>query len=136
MKKLECALESPEGEPIPWEAFDNPDEPRTIFQFIVRDRKMRVDQKTLMADRPPIAIIHAVDNRVVRLEFYEGHDELTCSFDLRSKELQGKDLPLWMGADPCAYDPAKFLKEAFSYPEELTRPWLKALHEKLDKPEE
>src|SRR5262249_4038747 len=35
---------------------DNPDEPRCLFQFILTDRRIRVDKKKFMADRPVIAV--------------------------------------------------------------------------------
>jgi hypothetical protein len=35
-----------------------------------------------------------------------------------------------MDHDPQAYDPAKFLKEIFGMPEEITRPMLEELHKK------
>jgi hypothetical protein len=127
VENLECSLKH-EGEQLSWKLFNNPDEPRTIFQFILGDRKWRVDENTLMADRPPVAVVTAMDNKAVRLEFYEGHDALTCSFDVRAEELQGKDMPLWMTSDPQAYDPIKFLKEAFGLPEDFTRPVMKSLH--------
>jgi len=115
ISKLECALEA-EGQQLNWKVFNNPDEPRTIFQTILGDRKIRVDQHTAMADRPPMAVVSVVNNKAVRLEFYEGHDALALSFDLRSKELSGKDLPRWMEVDPQAYNPYKFLKEALGFP--------------------
>jgi hypothetical protein len=45
-----------------------------------------------MADRPPIAIATIKDNKVVRFEFYQGHDSLAKEFDLRSEELQKANL--------------------------------------------
>lgn len=127
VKALECALVH-EGEAMAWEMLDNPAETRTLFQFILADRKRRVDEHTMMADRPPIAVVTAVDNQAVRLEFYEGHDALTCTYDFRSKELAGKDLPRWMGQDPMTYDPAKFLKETLGFDENFARAAMKALH--------
>lgn len=55
--KLTCALVSQDGEALSWEVFYNPEEPRTIFQSIERDRRKRVDEKTLMADRPSFAVV-------------------------------------------------------------------------------
>lgn len=81
-----------------------------------------------MADRPDFCVITAMDNKAVRLEFYEGHDALELVYDLRAKELHGKDLPKFMENDPQAYDPAAFLKEAFGLPEEFTKPLLEELH--------
>ncbi len=107
-----------EGEPIPWEALDNPAERRTLLQFILGDRRVRVDKHTFMADRPPIAVATVIDGAVVRLEFYEGHDALEKTFDLRAPALQGKTLPNWMDVDPMAYDPVAFL-QSIGFPREV-----------------
>lgn len=124
---LECALEH-EGEKISWEGFDNPDEPRSLFQSILRDRKRRIDEHTMMADRPSFAVITATGGKAVRLEYYEGHDALQLVFDLRSKELQGKKLPNFLDEDPQAYNPAKFLEEVLGIPESVSKPILDEVH--------
>lgn len=67
-----------------------------MFQSIRRDRELRVDKETLMADRPGFALITAMDNKAVRLEYYEGHDALSLVYDVKAKELQGKKLPNFM----------------------------------------
>ena len=36
VRALECALETKEGENVTWNDVDNPDEPRTLFQSILR----------------------------------------------------------------------------------------------------
>jgi len=130
VRALECTLETEKGEKITWDDVDNPNEPRTLFQSILGDRRRRVDQKTFMADRPSFCVVTSMDGKAVRLEFYEGHDALSLTYDLRSKELQGKKLSNFMDHDPQAYDPAKFLKETFGMPEEITRPILEELHKK------
>lgn len=127
VEALECALEH-EGEKISWEGFDNPNEPRSLFQSIIRDRKRRIDEHTMMADRPSFAVITAMDGKAVRLEYYEGHDALQLEFDLRSKELQGKKLPNFLDEDPQAYNPAKFLEEFFGIPESVSKPILDETH--------
>lgn len=130
VEALQCALVNPKNqEPLTWAAVNNEAEPRTIFQAILADRKMRIDDRTLMADRPSFCVITAVDGRAVRLEFYEGHDALGLVYDLRSAELAGKDLPQWMESDPQAYDPAAFLKQAFGIQQKISEPILKSLHE-------
>ena len=111
-----------QGEAIQWKALNDPAESRTLLQCVLGDRRERVDKKRLMADRPPIAVATIVDGQVVRLEFYEGHDGLEKTFDLRSAELQGKALPDWMGRDPRAYDQVAFLQQAFGLPEAFTIP--------------
>lgn len=110
IESLECVL-SHKGQRLTWKEFDNPDEPCTLFQSIINDRKMRVDEHTLMADRPSFAVVTAMDVKAVRLEYYEGHDTLKLVYDLRAKELQGKKLPNFMEYGPHGYDPSKFLGE-------------------------
>ena len=122
-----------EGELIPWSALNDPTEARTLLQFVLTDRRQRVDQGHLMANRPPIAVATVVDGTVVRLEFYEGHDALQKTFDLRSPDLQGKTLPDWMERDPQAYDPVAFLQEAFGLPPAFTRPLLNVAHQDPEK---
>ncbi|MEW6170662.1 MAG: hypothetical protein AB1472_03810 [Candidatus Omnitrophota bacterium] len=131
-KTYELALETEQGEKVEWIHLDDPDEFRTLFQFIVADRRSRVDKKIFMADRPSFCVLTIWNNQIVRLEFYEGHDALSLVYDIRSKELQGKKLPNFMDEDPQAYDPAKFLKETFGFPEEFTKP-LKSLLDELHK---
>lgn len=126
---LECDLYDQDRQ-LTWLDLDNPSEPRTIFQSILGDRKMRVDEHTLMADRPSFAIVTAIGNRAVRCEYYEGHDSLSLVYDLRAKEIHGKDLPNFMDKDPQAYDPVKFLKDTFGIPEKLSKPILDAAHKK------
>jgi len=82
-----------------------------------------------MADRPAFAVATVANDAVVRLEFYEGHDALECTYDLRSAALQGKDLPRWLERDPLAYDPVAFLKEFLGLPEDFPRPLRDAIHE-------
>lgn len=129
VKSLECFLEH-KGEKLTWNDFDNPEEPRTLFQSIRRDRGLRIDKKTFMADRPSFAVITAMDNKAVRLEYYEGHDALSLVYDVKSKELQGKELSNFLDEDPQAYDPAKFLREAFGISEEFSKPLLDEAHDK------
>lgn len=132
-RKFECALVSDQGEAITWDGLDNPEEPLTILQYVVRDRKLRIDQGKIMADRPPFAVVTIRDQRVVRLEFYEGHDALECTYDLRAPELQGVKLPRYLERDPQAYDPVEYLKSAGLVPpgtEEIIREMLREIHKK------
>lgn len=114
VRELECALA--DGEALTWDDFDNPAEPRTLFQAIARDRGRRIDQGTYMADRPPFAVVTVHGDRAVRLEYYEGHDALALVYDVRAPELQGKPLPRYLERDPHAYDPAAFLEEILGAP--------------------
>jgi hypothetical protein len=110
-EQLECRLEW-ESCPLKWQYFSDPKGPHRIFSIILRDRKRRVEENTLMVTRPPIAVITVRGIQAVRLEFYEGHNKLALALDLRSQELQGRELPLWLTTDPRAYDPAKFIQES------------------------
>ena len=127
VKMLECILQS-DSEKLTWDAFDNPEEPRTLFQAILNDRKRRVDNKTLMADRPNFCVVTAVAGRAVRLEYYEGHDALSKVYDVRSEELEDKSLPDYLTSDPNAYDPAAFLEKLLGIPKEISKPILDAIH--------
>lgn len=127
LHKYELDLEH-QGEKISWEDIDNIEESRTFLQSILNDRKMRVDNHTLMADRPSFAVATIYQDRIVRIEYYEGHDALKKVYDLRSKELQDKEMPDFMTSDPQAYDPAEFLEEAFGIPREISEPILKEIH--------
>ena len=115
VKKLECRLQK-DGKLLTWDVFDDPNDPRTLFQFIIRDRELRVDKKMLMADRPPVAVVTVLDGKAVRLEYYEGHDALALVYDLRAPELAGKKLPAWLESDPYAYDPTAFLEATLWIP--------------------
>jgi hypothetical protein len=82
--KLNCLLVDPQDhtQRITWADLNNPDEGRTLFQSILTDRRIRIDEKNLMADRPPFAVLNVVKgesgeyDQVIRLEYYEGHDAL------------------------------------------------------------
>jgi hypothetical protein len=133
LKACRCALVSPDGrEPVSWFDLDNPDEPRTLLQCILGDRRIRVDQQTFMADRPPIAVATVLDGVCVRFEFYEGHDALSKTFDLRSSEWRDKELADWMDHDPQAYDPLEFLKSA-GISDNWVKPLLDAVHQETER---
>ena len=112
-----------------WPNLDDPDGEHTVFHAILMDRLLRIDSNKIMADRPPFIVVTEEDGRVVRLEMYEGHDYLECTYDLRSAELIGRDLPLYMPTDPCGYDPAEFMAEMFGIPKALIRAWQRATHD-------
>ena len=85
LREYDLAVRSEDGEPVPWDAIDDPDEPESICQHVVRDREQRVDDGTIMADRPPVAIftIDEEAGEIVRVEYYWGHDRLGLEYDLR-----------------------------------------------------
>ncbi|MBO8160617.1 MAG: hypothetical protein H0Z24_03190 [Thermosipho sp. (in: Bacteria)] len=91
VKSFECALEY-NGQKLTWKDFDNPQEPKTLFRAIVRDREKRIDKKMLMADRPPFCVITVDKGKAVRLEYYEGHNKLSLIYDVRAPELKNKKL--------------------------------------------
>lgn len=127
IKQLECDLMHGDKQ-LSWKDFDNPDEERTIFRSIEQDRKIRIDEKTLMADRPSFAVVTEHEGKAIRVEYYEGHDALALIYDVRSEELEGKELPNFMDSDPNAYDPVEFLKDIFGMPEDFTRPIIDEIH--------
>jgi len=130
LKKYKLDLvDEKSGQKITWRHLDDPDLKQSIFRAIESDRALRIDEKEIMADRPTFAAITIQDNRIVRLEFYAGHDALEKIYDFRAKELHGKKLPDYMEKDENAYDPAKFLKEHFGIDEKFSVPILKKLHE-------
>lgn len=92
LKALRSDLVAENGEPITWVDLDNPDEPRTLLQFILGDHKHRVDQHATMANQPPFGVATVVNGACVRFEFYEGYRTLKKTHDLRSKDLQGVEL--------------------------------------------
>jgi hypothetical protein len=99
VRDLECGLQV-EGEPLSWDAFDDPTEQRTLFQKILEDRYMRVNKRTLMSERPSFCAITSIDGRAVRLEFYEGKRTLKLVFDIRAKEYEEEKWPNFLDRDP------------------------------------
>ena len=98
---------------------NDPRDASAIFQFILGDRRMRIDQPRLMAHRRPFAAQTELDGVVVRMEFYEGHEPLECTDDTQSAELSGKDLPEWIERDAHTYDPVAFLVEWWGMPPDI-----------------
>jgi len=84
---------------------------RVLFNSILADRKIRVDQKIPLADRPKFAICTIINDVCERIEFYEGHDRLEKTFDLRSKRLAKMNLEDFLTEDEYGYEPIKFLKQ-------------------------
>lgn len=120
VKELECAL-TYEGDLLDWEVLDDPDEKNMIFRTVERDRKRRVDEQKSMPDRAAFAVIYAIENVAVRMEFYEGSDELEQLYDARCEELEGKDLANFQDYDPQAHDGASVFGEAFGLPPDLAQ---------------
>lgn len=108
IKKYELNIFDIDGNKITWADLDNEDN-RSLFKNIFLDREERIDNNTAMADRPPFVVCTIEENKIIRLEFYEGHDALELVYDLRRKEDQGKELKPYMEEDENAYNPVEFL---------------------------
>ena len=108
IKKYELNIFDVDGNKITWADLDNEDD-RSLLKNIVEDRKTRIDNKIAMADRPPFIAVTIADNKIIRLEFYEGHDILELVYDLRQKCDIGKELKPYMAEDENAYNPIDFL---------------------------
>ena len=132
MKNFELDL-SEENKKVTWNDIDNPEEPRTILQAIIKDRELRVDKRKLMADRPPFAVFTTQWNRIIRLEFYEGHDALKKVYDIRNEHFQKINMSDYLEKDPQAYDPVEFLYKTFGLRKEFTEPLLKKIHQEEEK---
>ena len=83
---------------------------RSLFDYIIFDRQIRIDQNKMIVDRPSTAVVTVENNAIIRLEFYKGHDSLRLILDLRSDNLSEKDLPIYLPKDNLEYDPVIFLK--------------------------
>lgn len=70
------------GRKVAWEQINDPGNIRTIFQHIIEDRRLRNDHDIALADRPPFVILWEHKKRIVRLEYYEGHDTLQLVYDI------------------------------------------------------
>lgn len=64
----------------------------TILNSIIKDRENRVDENIPMYSRPQFAICTVDNDKIVRFEFYQGDDQLILEYDLRSLELQSKEI--------------------------------------------
>ena len=96
LKALRCDLLADSGEPITWADIDNVEEPRTLLQFILSDRKLRVANGAAVTNQPPFGVATVVDGACVRFEFYEGRETLKKTYDLRSRELSRVELADFM----------------------------------------
>lgn len=108
IKGYELNIFDVDGNKIEWKDLDNEND-RSLFRNIVLDREERIDNHTAMADRPPFIVCTIEDNKLIRLEFYEGHDSLELVYDLRRKEDQEKELKPYMAKDENSYNPVEFL---------------------------
>ena len=133
IKQFECNLidHTENDKKLNWNDFYNVDDNRTLFKHILGDREIRVDNKTAMADRPSFCVLTEHENKIIRLEYYEGHDSLSLKYDIRSKELEGKELKNFMDKDENGYNPIEFLQEVFGIPAEISKPILEKAHKEI-----
>jgi hypothetical protein len=117
---------------LSWNDFYNDDD-RSLFKYILNDRKLRVDNNKFMADRPPFCVLTEKDNRIIRLEYYQGHDSLKLVYDIRNHELMNKELPNFLDKDENGYNPSEFLEKVFGISKDITKPILDKLHGNEDK---
>jgi hypothetical protein len=73
-----------------WLAFDNVEQNLSILQVIKNDRRQRNLEglEGMMANRPPFAIFKEFGGVITGVAYYEGHDELSCSFNFGIGEIE------------------------------------------------
>ena len=78
------------GESFAWEDLNWTDNraglgKRSLMQCIVNDRRVRINQKTLMNGRPPYIILDVAGDSVVRFRYYEydGQDGHILDIDIK-----------------------------------------------------
>jgi DNA-binding XRE family transcriptional regulator len=108
VKEYELDIFDIDGNKINWSDLENENN-RSLFKNILMDRKTRIDEGKTMADRPPFIAVTVEENKIIRLEFYEGHDSLELIYDLRQKQDIGKELKPYMEKDENSYNPVEFL---------------------------
>lgn len=113
LKKYKLNISDENGNNLSWDDLDNSKHKESLFCNIVRDRRMRVDKGNIMADRPPYCVAYTDENEVVRIEYYEGHDELIQIYDIRRNDLYGEILESDMKKDAQRFDISKNLVEYF-----------------------
>ncbi|MDF1618560.1 hypothetical protein [Petrocella sp. FN5] len=90
LKKFELDVHTKSGEKITWEKLEGAKD--SIFRAILDDRVLRVNKEQMMADRPTMCCVTINENRIIRIEYYEGHDKLEQIYDIRFKDDYGKQL--------------------------------------------
>ncbi len=99
------------GLPQYWRLAKDPREVRAIFRFILADRRVRVERPRLLLVRPPSSGSAQRDGAEAREEFFEGHDEIERSDQIRSPAQPADESPKWMEPNEQTDDPAEFLAE-------------------------
>jgi len=104
VKRHVLSLSDTSGKPLVWSDLDDIQNKYTLMQTILYDRKLRIDSNTIMADRPPFCVFTVHENRIVRLEYYQGHDSLQLIYDIRAYEFYGLKMAVFLPYDKSAYD--------------------------------
>lgn len=68
----------------------------TLFQAILSDRKLRMDEGKRIDCRPPFAVATIDEGRIVRLEYYAGTDYHELQYDLRATGLANKPMKCFL----------------------------------------
>ena len=92
-----------QGKQVDWQELFDPNNYRSIFQAILDDRERRVDQREIMCDRPPFAVVTVTENGIERVEYYEGHDRLEMLYDLSSPNFRTRKMRNYIDKDPHPY---------------------------------
>lgn len=104
VKKYKLNLVDTNGDLLTWKDIDDMKDEKTIFQAILGDRKLRVDNDIEMADRPNFAVLTIINNSIDRLEYYGGHDSLQLMHDIRAGHLCNRVLENYMIEDKLGCD--------------------------------
>lgn len=89
---LELDIHDENGNKLSWNDFSNLEYEDCIFHTILKDRVLRIDKDCEMADLMPICVVHTEGKSVIRIEYYEGHDELKLIYDIRRFDLYKANL--------------------------------------------
>ena len=92
-----------QGKQVDWQELFDPNNHRSIFQAILDDRERRVNQREIMCDRPPFAVVTVTENGIERVEYYEGHDRIEMLYDLRSHNFRTRKMHNYIDKDPQPY---------------------------------
>jgi hypothetical protein len=64
----------------------------SLLEYISEDRKLRIDQFTVMSDMPPLVAITLKDGCICRLEFCMGHNKLEKKIELLAIGMNSQDM--------------------------------------------
>lgn len=83
--KYDLDVEDINGRKIEWKDIYDEMDKNSLFYVIYKDRKDR--KNNMMADRPPYLRFGVVNDTIVIVEFYFGHDKLVKIYEFRSKKI-------------------------------------------------